>query len=181
MNTAYVPWSAGGASSTFAIAAAIWLVSTLAIINSFQRSDEAELRGYLVALPAIIAILIIAESVFWFLLDPGNNKLMLLRQSAGNKAALVAAALAIVGALWSSRKQRVQGHFARSARWTAKLVVGSIALELALFGVRTLFHRTPGYYATDCSMFAAAVLSIAMIVAALSRSIPFNRHQAERA
>jgi hypothetical protein len=181
LNVAYIPWGADGASSAFASAAAIWLISTLSLAIEFRRCD-VEARGCMIALVATVGLLILAETLFWLKIDDDNNKPMLLRLSAGIDVGLVAAGLAVILALWPSRRlRRSQWPFALSARRAAKLVGGALALELALFAFRTVFRRSLVYYAMDCAMFAVAVLSVAIIIAALGRCVPVGRRHAEGA
>jgi hypothetical protein len=177
LNTAYVPWGAGGASTAFASAATITLISMFAMVVALRRSAMEDLKSGSRTLVATVAVLIIAEILFWTMIDVDNNKPMLSRQSAGIDAGLVAAGLAALGALWPGRTGFSPPPLADGARWIARALGGALVLELALFAVRTMFHRTPGYYAMDCSMFAVAAISTAMVVAVLCRSIPLRRRQ----
>jgi hypothetical protein len=175
LNSGYVPWGASGASRAFASAAAIWLISTLAMLVAFRRAKAEKIAKPPFALLITVALLVLAETAYWLAVDETNNKPMLLRQSGGNWAGFVAAGSAAVAAMWRGHSPQPQWPFASYARWAAAIIAAAVALELALFAVRTAMHRTPGYYAMDCSMFAVALLAAAIVIAALGRCIRGRR------
>jgi hypothetical protein len=179
LNVQYVQWELNGSSQMFVSAVAIWLVSTLAMIAAFRRNDR-EPRKLTLSLLVAIVVLVVSEAVFWLTIDEYDNKPMLLRQSIGIEAGFGVSLLALIGAVWPSRALPSEWSFAHCARLIGEVVAGTVALELALFAVRTIFRRTHGYYAMDCSMFAIAALSIAVIIAVLCRCVPLNHRELDR-
>jgi hypothetical protein len=135
-------------------------------------------HSYTVLLAAV-GMLVLVDVVFWITVDETNNKPMLFRQSFGVVAGFIATGLAVIAALSADRANRSQWIIMDWGRWTAKIAAGAVVLELALFALRTIFRRSDGYYAMDCSMFAVAAVSIAVAIAALSRCFPLNRPEVD--
>jgi hypothetical protein len=175
LNSAYVPWGASGASRAFVTAQAIWLISTLAMIVAFRRAKVEDVERFPLALLVAAGLFIVGETIYWVTVDATNNKPMLSRMSGGIRGGFALTAMAVVGAVWPGHVSHSQWRFSHCARWISTVIAGGIVLELALFAVRTVFHRTAGYYAMDCSMFAVAAISVAAMLANLCRCIPLAR------
>jgi hypothetical protein len=148
LNVQYVQWELGGSSQTFICAVAIWAISTFTMVLAFRLSDPT--AKIIVILPLVtILCLVSLETLFWLTLDADNNKPMLLRQSIGTKAGFILAVLGLFAASWPGPALHSEWPFARCARLIGGVVAGTVGLELALFAVRAIFRRTPGYYAMD--------------------------------